>query len=578
MMKVTMKTVSCSILLFSRLLTCFLGKRFPGVSFKYPPDRQLVFPALSLAKVLSPTDGNENWRMELGKFNKSHHSQLAKGQLVKWEEYYTRLYVDIGVAPRLEVNKWCRGVGWLEETDMDPGSNGEGKCVEVLVAMSSSTMATWSTQSSDYRNYVLAAKRWPAIWQWEEAAKFRTKMGYSTRVSALLVKEGWGEEDLYARQCPGCCHYSRHTEFTRLGDMSGWAIVLCLVQREDQTVQKMVKANCDQLDYSRSDTKLMIVTSFGSSNIHLNPPTQAFLALLAQAIVTRTEYQACLGLMASALHQIHSWPEQIALLLPGLLPGGVHDPSVGQRALCTELGWQCNWAEVASESCSVEVGKLHRFEVDKQKLEETELKELASCFIYEDGVNYQNFEAEIAEGLKKLNKFKAEDFDVKSGNDDTEECDTSDQSDKQWLSDNVHSIHPFNQKSLPGHPDTTWVIKEPQKPRLTLDSTTSTFSFLFLDLPHGCKRFVIIKRGLDRKEGQLGEVEKASKLGLRQSVMHDWPIIPFNQCWFARGYCRSQCQYQLLTKWLELVKETLYEEKLWMALLRLVRNWQLPGL
>ena len=110
-----MKTASSSILLLSLLLTSFLGKCFPDVSLEYPTDRQLVCPALSLARVLNPTDGYENRQTEPGKFNKSRQSQLARGQWVKCDECYTRLLEDIRVAPSEEVGKWFSGAGWLED-------------------------------------------------------------------------------------------------------------------------------------------------------------------------------------------------------------------------------------------------------------------------------------------------------------------------------------------------------------------------------------------------------------------------------------------------------------------------------
>ena len=74
-----------------------------------------------------------------------------------------------------------------------------------------------------------------------------------------------------------------------------------------------------------------------------------------------------MGLVAKALHLLHTWPEQLALVLHGLLPGGGQAPAFGQAVLGRELDWQCNWAELRSVQCSEGLVRLDKLEKNKQE-------------------------------------------------------------------------------------------------------------------------------------------------------------------------------------------------------------------
>ena len=410
----------------------------------------------------------------------------------------------------------------------------------------------------------------------EEAAELLARLGdrESLMVAALLMRETGGKGELYSRQCLTDCLYRGDTVLAMKllddqKDKLGWALVLCLVQREVlrlvkggkvegevKPVLRMVKDECDKLGYGWTKSNLETMTSFVLSSTHPSHLTQALLSvssLMAQAIFPQTELQACVGLVAKALHLLHTWPEQLALVLHGLLPGGGQAPAVGQAVLGRELDWQCNWAELRSVQCSEGLVRLDKLEKNKaEKVTEEDMELLADCFMLEDVIRSQKLEAEIAEGQEEVDKFKPEVSVVGHGNTDSQEdtdktldltpslsgAQTLSLTGGEWKSEGVSDNVPlpdtggedlppppppsrsFYQRFLSGQPDTTLAVKELQKLRWTLDRTTSPSSPPFPDLSLACKRFVQITvvRGMGSKEDPLGEEDRASKLGLRQKV------------------------------------------------------------
>merc|ERR1719347_2361600 len=152
------------------------------------------------------------------------------------------------------------------------------------------------------------------------------------------------------------------------------------------------------------------MTSYVQASTHPSPLTHSLLnisSLLAQSLFPHIQYQERVGLLARAFHLLHAWPQQHALLLLGLLPGGAQAPSVGRALLGKELDLQCNWAELRSIQCSEGLVMLDSLEKNKQKVvREEELEMLVDCFMLEDVICCQKLEAEITEGEQEVKKFK----------------------------------------------------------------------------------------------------------------------------------------------------------------------------
>ena len=438
-------------------------------------------------------------------------------------------------------------------------------------------MSNWAKQSSADGNFGLAAKCWLSVGKKEEAAEMLAKLGdrASLRVAALLVGNTGGKGEVYSRQCLTDCLYSGDTDLAlklvgEQRDTIDWALVLCLVHKEvlrlvqnkedtsekrDTCVLMNVKAECEKWEYSWSESNYGAMTSYVQASTHPSPLTHFLLnisSLLAQSLFPHIQYQERVGLLARAFHLLHAWPQQHALLLLGLLPGGAQAPSVGRALLGKELDLQCNWAELRSIQCSEGLTMLDTLEKNKQKgLGEDEAELLADCFMLEDVIRCQKLHAEITEGDREVKNFKG---DISENSmDKNEEPDTSSTcldltpslsgtqtlslTGGEWKSEGVSDNVPlpdeggeelppppppsrsFHQRFLAGHSSTTLAVKELQKLKWTLDKISRPNSPPFPDLSLACKRFllILVERGMGGKE-DMGEEDRVSKLGIRQRV------------------------------------------------------------
>jgi len=316
-----------------------------------------------------------------------------------------------------------------------------------------------------------------------------------------------------------------------------------------------IKSECEKYEYSWTESNHSAMTNFVLTSTHPSPLTHSLLnisSLLAQSLFPHIQYQACVGLLARALHLLHDWPHQLALLLHGLLPGGAQAPSVGLALIGKELDLQCNWAELRSIQCSEGLTMLDSLEKNKQKeFGEEEAELLADCFMLEDVIRCQKLQAEITEGDSEVQKFKGDASETCV--DKIEEPDTSDTcldltpslsgtqtlslTGGEWKSEGVSDNVPlpdeggeelppppppsrsFHQRFLAGHSSTTLAVKELQKLKWTLNKISCPNGPPFPDLSLACKRFllILVERGMGGKE-DMAEEDRVSKLGIRQRV------------------------------------------------------------